>query len=277
MRITHKFAALMIAGATTAALTACQDGMAGSSDAAGPAAGSTAPAQAEEAAGSAEGSGTVTADNFVERTSTALSMISTTTFVAEYSGSLAGEGAGVATRFEGTEVYGEVPDSVAIRMTTNLDEDLIRLDDIWAQDEETDGKYLHLTAQDPGYQFRNEQFSAMNVYARTVALDGAVTAVEDRGTETVAGTETHHYVVTVDLTAADLEALGFDASAAAQTGSIDVEYFLDANDLPLRTVIPSPVPGQTLVNTMDIAYNTPPAEIAAPPEDQTISPADLQG
>ncbi|MBE1875397.1 hypothetical protein [Myceligenerans pegani] len=279
MRITHRLAVLLIAGATTATLTACQGDTAGSPDDGTSATStSTAPVQDEEAAAAGPGSDTVTADNFVERTSTALSNTATTTFEAEYSGSLAGEGSGVATTFEGRAVYGEVPDAVAIQMTTDLDEDLIKLDDenIWARDQETGGKYLHLTDPDPGYAFRDEQFTDMNVYARTVALDGAVTAVEDRGTEIVGGAETHHYVVTVDLAAADLTALGFDA-AAARTGSIDVEYFLDANDLPLRTIIPAPVPGQTLVHTMDIVYDTPPAEIVAPPADQTITAADLDG
>lgn len=280
MHITRKIAVLLVAGATAATLTACQGETAGSSDDGTPAdAGSTAPVQDGETAGSGPASGALTADDFVERTATALSTISTTTFEAEYSGSLAGEGSGVATTFEGRAMYGEAPDSVAIQMMTNLDEDLIKPDshNIWAKDQETGGKYLHLTEQDPGYVFRDEQFTDVNVYARTVALDGAVTAVEDQGTETVGGAEAHHYVVTVDLTAADLEGLGFDASAATEAGSIDVEYFLDANDLPLRTIIPAPVPGQTLVHTMNIAYNTPPSDIAAPPADQTITPADLDG
>ncbi|GAB3174440.1 hypothetical protein GCM10027059_46680 [Myceligenerans halotolerans] len=275
MHLTRKIAALFVAGATVATLTACQGDTTGSSDDGAP--GSTAPSQDGETAAAGPASGTLTADDFVERTATALSTISTTTFEAEYSGSLAGEGAGVATTFDGEAMYGETPDSVAIQMTTNLDEDLIKLDDqnIWAKDQETDGKYLHLTDPDPGYVFRDEQFTDVNVYARTVALDGAVTAVEDRGTETVGGTETHHYVVTVDLAAADLTALGFDESAAAETGSIDVEYFLDSTDLPLRTIIPAPVPGQTLVHTMNITYNTEPSGIEAPPADQTITAADL--
>lgn len=280
MHITRKIAVLLVAGATAATLTACQGETAGSSDDGTPAdAGSTAPVQDGETAGSGPASGALTADDFVERTATALSTISTTTFEAEYSGSLAGEGSGVATTFDGEAMYGEAPDSVAIQMTTNLDEDLIKLDsqNIWAKDQETDGKYLHLTEQDPGFEFRNEQFTDVNVYARTVALEGAVTAVVNEGTETVDGTETQHYVVTVDLTAADLEGLGFDPSAAAEAGSIDVEYFLDANDLPLRTVVPAPVTGQTLVHTMDITYNTPPSGIEAPSADQTVTTADLDG
>ncbi|WP_211341519.1 hypothetical protein [Myceligenerans xiligouense] len=278
MRITRRIAALLTAGVATMALAACQSGADPSSSAADDA------VEATTSEAPRDGYTALTAADFVERSTAAQADMSTMRYKATLSGPAAEAQGLTGAAMEGAVVTGETAADTAMQMTMEVegatfDMMLVGGDFYMNMGPITQDMYLHVTGEDASraeLEAMMEQLEQANISGQTKAMDGAVSEVTELGTETINGVETHHYAVTVDLSKAkDLESLGIDKAAAKEMGTMEFEYFLDAEDIPHRVVTTIPDAGQDLVATMDITDQGEPIEITAPPADQIIDPADM--
>ncbi|MBO0610826.1 hypothetical protein [Myceligenerans salitolerans] len=280
MRITRKIAALLTAGVATVTLTACQSG-AGTSEPA--AAGDNA---IETATSEAAGGGytALSVSDFVERSTAAQAAMSTMRYTATFSGPAA-EAQGMADAgMQGAMATGETAADTAMQMTMDIEGatfDMIMVggDFYMNMGPLTQDKYLHVTGEDSSraeLDAMMQQLDQANIAGQTRAMEGAVSEVTEVGTETVNGVETHHYAVTVDLAKAkDLAALGIDEAMAREMGTMEVEYFLDEEDVPHRVVTTMAEGEQDLVVTVDITDQGEPVDIAAPAAGQIIDASEM--
>ncbi|MBL0886581.1 hypothetical protein [Myceligenerans indicum] len=282
MGITRKIAALLTAGVTAAALTACQS-QADTPDLTAASDGATATATAESEATEA-GYAALSVSDFVDRSTAAQAAMSTMRYTATFSGAGAEAQSMLDATMKGAMVAGDTVAETALQMSMDIEEaniDMILVDGDFYMNMGpiTQGKYMHVSGEDSAAAELDgmmEQLEQANIAGQAEAMDGAVSEVTEVGTETINGIETHHYTVVVDLSKAkDLEALGVDKSMAEEMGSMEFEYFLDDDDVPHRVISKMVEDGQDFVVTVDITDQGEPIEITAPPADQTIEASEM--
>ncbi|GAB4086084.1 hypothetical protein GCM10028784_27140 [Myceligenerans cantabricum] len=283
MRITRKIAVLVTAGAATIALTACQGGADGAAQ--DPGAADTATSESAAPQATEAGYTAITADNFVERSTAAQELASSMRYTATFSGPAAEAQDMTGAGFEGAMQTGATLEDTAMQMAVDVEGvtiDMILVDSSFymKMGPLTQDKYLHVDAEEmedaAEFGELTEQLNQADLSAQTRAMDGAISEVEEVGTETINGVETHHYKVTVDMSQVeDPEAFGLDESAAAGLGAMDLEYFLDEEDQPHRVVMTMPEEGEDLTVTMEFTDHGEPVEIEAPPAGQIIDDSDL--
>lgn len=280
MRITRKIAALLTAGVAAVALTACQAD-AGSEDPAGSTGAATGAAEGEAAE---NGYVTVSAADFVERSTAAQAATSSMRYTASFSGPGAEAQNMAGTTMEGAIQTGETVADSAIQMSMDIEGgafEMILVDGEFYMNMGpiTQDKYLHVSGEDASAEELGDMMTALeqaDILGQTKAMEGAVTEVTEVGTETIHGVETHHYSVTIDLSKAkDLDSLGVDQGMVEDLGTMQFEYFLDDDDVTHRTVSTIGDGDDKLVVTTDITDHGEPVEVTAPPADQTIEASEM--
>ena len=127
--------------------------------------------------------------------------------------------------------------------------------------------------------------SSSNSYVRQLAssLDSALSAValsgitditaaaktfDVKGTDTVAGVQTTHYSIVVDVAKLPADFQGKSAIEASGMKTVPLELYVDRAGRPVRLVETLTSQGQTAVTTTTVTGYNKPVTITAPPSDQ---------
>jgi hypothetical protein len=276
-----KIAALATAGVLTLGLGACATQSGGS--------GGTP----WQAASSEEAPAELTQASFVEAVSEAQSEAATVHLTMTYGGAAA-EAAGLAGAPMEADVDVADPENPAMSMRMDLDgetADMVLVDGDFFMNlgEMTSGKFLSLSEAAGSDNPMAAMFESlgdmteasvqdMDPAAQLEGMKDAITSFERSGTETVDGTETDVYTMSVDpqkMTGPQVDSLPDEV--LSQMGEMEMVYYVGKDSLPHKMDMTMTIEGQEMVMSGSFTGWGEPLEIVAPAGDELISLDELMG
>lgn len=139
------------------------------------------------------------------------------------------------------------------------------------------GKPYLVVSDSSSNQYIRQLASSLDSALSAVALSGitditsAAKTFAVKGTETVAGVETTHYSIVVDVAKLPDDFQGKSAIEASGLKTVPLELYIDSSGRPVRLVETLSAQGQTAVTTTTVTDYNKPVTITAPPSDQVGS------
>jgi hypothetical protein len=139
------------------------------------------------------------------------------------------------------------------------------------------GKPYLVVSDSSSNQYVRQLASSLDSALSAVALSGitditsAAKTFAVKGTETVAGVETTHYSIVVDVAKLPDDFQGKSAIEASGLKTVPLELYIDSSGRPVRLVETLSAQGQTAVTTTTVTDYNKPVTITAPPSDQVGS------
>ncbi|GHH66012.1 hypothetical protein [Promicromonospora soli] len=280
-----KIAALATAGLLTLGLSGCGTQPDGS--------GSTPWQAAPEQAAPEQAPVELTEASFVKELTEAQTEAATVHMTMTYGGAAA-EAAGLAGAPMEADVDVTDPENPAMSMRMDLDGetfDMVLVDgDLYMNmGEMTAGKFVSLSEATGTDNPMAEMFESlgdmteasvqdMDPAAQLEGMKDAITSFERSGTETVDGTETDVYTMSVDpqkMTGPQVD--GLPDEALSQMGEMEMVYYVGKDSLPHKMDITMTMEGQEMVMSGSFSGWGEPLEIVAPAGDELISLDELMG
>lgn len=275
-----KMTALTTAGVLALGLTGCG----ATADGSGEAADTTALASPSP---SAEAPVELTQASFVEELAAAQSEAATVHMTMTYSGAGA-ESAGLAGSPLEADVDISDPENPAMAMQMDMEGEVTDMvladgDFYMSMGESTSGKFLSLAEAGESDNPMGALFKAMgdvmqgslqdmDPAAQLEGMNGAITAFEKTGSETVDGVETDVYTILVDPTKmSGPQVDNLPEDALAELGDMEMVYNVDGDNLARKLVLTMGADAEELVMSSTFTGWGEPVNVAAPTGDQLIT------
>ena len=163
--------------------------------------------------------------------------------------------------------YSDTDTSMAVTMITGPQTvNVVLADGVMYLQQTKGSKYLKIDKSDPALGSLAGQLADFGPKAAVGSLEGAVTKVTDKGTETIDGQELDHYELAVDTKKAS-SIFGVPAGSAKTPARVKYQFWVDSDDLLRQAELK--VNGQTLV--MKVSDWGKPVTITVPPTSQVIT------
>lgn len=136
------------------------------------------------------------------------------------------------------------------------------------------GKPYLVVSESSSNQYVRQLASSLDSALSAVALSGitditaAAKTFNVKGTETIAGVQTTHYSIVVDVAKLPNDFQGKSAIEASGLKTVPLELYVDSTGRPVRLIETLSAQGQTAVTTTTVTDYNKPVTITAPPSGQ---------